>query len=318
MSSSPQLAKAVMIPMNGDDPETDTDKHIVVQFNPVSLKVALSNTLKADNAGGESSASAQFIDKSESTLTVQLVFDSSVPGAASLPAGGSADSAAGTQAAGTSSGPSASGPSAANHQANSDVRLLTQKVADTFMNPEKTDPAKPGSPKRCRFQWGAFVFVGMVSSYNETLDYFSPEGVPLRATLALTLKEDRYQFELGDTRAGDRTPPSFASGGNQKSASDAATAAKKNPRDWRDVAMFNGIENPRLTARAGLSIPGVSLSASVGVAASVNAGFSAGASASIGTSIPGAFTISAKPPRVDFSATVKAPQISIRVGEDKL
>ena len=47
MSSSPALAKAVLVPMNGDEPETDVNQHIPVQFNPVSLKVALSNTFKS-------------------------------------------------------------------------------------------------------------------------------------------------------------------------------------------------------------------------------------------------------------------------------
>ena len=37
----------------------------------------------------------------------------------------------------------------------------------------------------CRFEWGSFIFQGVVDSMDETLDYFSEEGVPLRATVSL-------------------------------------------------------------------------------------------------------------------------------------
>ncbi len=74
--------------MNGDQVETDESKHIDVQFNPATLRVTLSNTLKADNRAGSggSGAAAQYIDKSESTLAVELVFDTtSPPGSAPIP-----------------------------------------------------------------------------------------------------------------------------------------------------------------------------------------------------------------------------------------
>jgi len=49
---APQIARAKLIPMNGDQVETDESKHIDVQFNPATLRVTLSNTLKADNRAG--------------------------------------------------------------------------------------------------------------------------------------------------------------------------------------------------------------------------------------------------------------------------
>ncbi len=290
MASGPQLTKAILIPMNGDQPETDQAQHIIVQFNPTSLRVQLSNTVNADNSGGGTPTPAQYIEKSESTLTVQLVFDTTVAGDASIAQGDAGADATQT----TSTQPR---PAQGYHRANSDVRLLTRAVAETFMKPQNPDSERPTAPKRCRFQWGAFVFVGMVSSYGETLDFFSPEGVPLRATLALTLKEDRYQFETRDVPVDERNPPVFAAGGDNISAASAAAGAGKNPGDWRDLALFNGLENPRLSASVGLSIPGVSLVASLGANSSVGAGigvaagFSAGASASLGTSIPGAFSL---------------------------
>lgn len=221
-----QIARAKLIPMNGDQVETDESKHIDVQFNPATLRVTLSNTLKADNKGG-SGAAAQYVDKSESTLAVELVFDTSVT--AELGADRRETVAA-----------------------NTDVRTLTKRIAEAFMKPQDAESERPKAPTRCRFQWGSFQFTGMLSSYSETLDFFAPEGIPLRATLALTFKEDRYQFAL-DPSVQAAARPGFAAGG--QSAAGAAQAAGQNPRDWRGVAGLNALDNPRFAPPGALLIP---------------------------------------------------------------
>lgn len=227
-----QIARAKLIPMDGDHVVADEDRHINVQFNPATLRVSLSNTLKADNRGGSggSGAAAQYVDKSESSLAVELVFDTSV------------DAEAGTGGSGTGT-----------VAANSDVRTLTQRIAQAFMKPQDGAAGRPGAPTRCRFQWGSFQFTGMLSSYSETLDFFAPEGIPLRATLALTFKEDRYQFSLDPSvQAAER--PAFAAGG--QSAADATQAAGQDPRGWRSVAGANGLDNPRFAPPGALLVPG--------------------------------------------------------------
>jgi len=251
----PQIAKAVLIPMHGDQVETDTSKHIVVQFNPASLRVTLSNTLKADNRGGGSTTAAQYVDKSESSLTVELLFDTTVAHVEQvLGEGGTVQHE--THIA-----------------AKSDVRRLTQRIAEAFMKPVNPESDRPGAPQRCRFQWGSFQFTGMVSSYSETLDFFAPEGIPLRATLALTLKEDRYQFQLDErVAAGQRQAPTFAPGGQGISADRATQAAGRDPRAWRDTARFNGLENPRFTPPGGIALPAPDAQVRVGTGIAALAG----------------------------------------------
>lgn len=224
-----QIARAKLIPMNGDQVDTDENKHIDVQFNPATLRVTLSNTLKADNRGGSggSGAAAQYVDKSESTLAVELVFDTSIT--AELGAHGRETVAA-----------------------NTDVRTLTRRIADGFMKPQDAGSQRPRAPVRCRFQWGSFQFTGMLSSYSETLDFFAPEGIPLRATLALTFKEDRYQFDL-DPSVQAAARPGFGRGG--QNAADAAQAAGHDPRNWRDVADLNRLDNPRFTPPGAVLLP---------------------------------------------------------------
>lgn len=231
----PQITRAKLIPMQGQTPVTDESQHIEVQFNPATLRVTLSNTLRADTRGGSGGSrnAAQFVDKSESSLSVELLFDTTVK---------------------WERGPQGSRQTVA--EANSDVRLQTRKIAEKFMQPQDADSARPRAPLRCRFQWGRFQFSGMVSSYSETLDFFAPEGIPLRATLALTLKEDRYQFDLNESAgaAAARPLPSFTAGGSGVSASQATQTAGQDPRDWRAIATANGLENPRFTPSEGLSV----------------------------------------------------------------
>jgi len=229
------IAHAKLIPMEGDRVVTDEAQHIEVQFNPSTLRVTLSNTLRADNRGGSSSSrnAAQFISKSESSLSVELLFDTSIAWKSVQP--------------------------------NSDVRRQTKRIADQFMQPQEPDSARPRAPKRCRFQWGSFQFTGMISAYSETLDFFASEGIPLRATLALTFKEDRYQFAMDESvQAAARGMPSFTPGGTGVSAAQSTQSAGQNPRDWRSVADANSLENPRFTPESGVTVPSSSTTQSGG------------------------------------------------------
>ena len=75
--AGPQIAHARLIPMNGEQVDSDESTHIQVQFNPATLRLNLSNTLHANSGGGRGGRrpAAQYVDKSESSLTVELVFD---------------------------------------------------------------------------------------------------------------------------------------------------------------------------------------------------------------------------------------------------
>jgi phage tail-like protein len=63
--------------------------------------------------------------------------------------------------------------------ADDDVRRLTMPIA-----------ALAGL-HAVRFSWGAFRFDGRVVALEEELDLFAPDGRPMRAELALTLREDQ-------------------------------------------------------------------------------------------------------------------------------
>ncbi len=103
------------------------------------------------------------------------------------------------------------------------------------------------APPIVTFVWSKNEFRGVVESLNITYVLFSPEGVPLRAKLSLTLKEYRpVQIQIKDSpkaspdlektwvvRRGDRL-------------SSIAAAVYRDPGEWRAIAKANDIQDPRV------------------------------------------------------------------------
>ena len=77
-----------------------------------------------------------------------------------------------------------------------DVRAATQRIA-AFMEPDEQR-----IPAIVKFEWGTFVFQGMVQSYQETIDFFAPSGVPLRAKVNLSMARQEAVFAEDGAGAG--------------------------------------------------------------------------------------------------------------------
>lgn len=122
-----------------------------------------------------------------------------------------------------------------------DVRIHTEKVAK-LMEPEKKVPAVVA------FEWGVYRFQGVVEAFKETIDFFAPNGVPLRATVSLGLARQDKVFEPTDhsrsaTTAGKLTPDAIevpSSGGASGVGSRGG-----DPRAARDIAAANNQESLR-------------------------------------------------------------------------
>jgi hypothetical protein len=183
-----------------------------------------------------------------------------------------------------------------------DVRVETAKVAALM---------KPGDDHLVptfTFEWGAYKFEGTMEGYRETLDFFSPDGVPLRASLSLSLAAtDAQVFVGGDASktwnvTGELAPmntvevpptPLAARGGLSMSPAGLAAMAG-NPRAARALAAANGVENLRFGAPTPMAVSsGIKLSPPVAFAPAAALGVpSGGAPASAGLQLP--FGIAAK------------------------
>ena len=154
------------------------------------------------------------------------------------------------------------------------------------------DDAQPGTPipaNPCLFLWGTFQFTGLVDSYNETLEFFSASGVPLRASVSLSLTENRYKIDNMPKRTPGVAQPLPAG----SLIGPALTASGIDPGDWRASALISGLETPRFAGAGSVTVTsGAGFAAAAGAGGASGMGFSVGASASLGTAIPGAFSAS--------------------------
>lgn len=223
-----ELSKAKLIELNETlDQEKSGGKVIDVQFNPETLKVTYANQIANSTQGGSGEAGTadqsagpagrQFVGSGTTKLALQLWFDASSPG------------------------------KDGSHV--KDVRQLTSGVT-YFMTPQpyQGDENKK-LPPGVRFQWGVFSFDGVVDSLEETLEYFSRDGYPLRANISLTLSQEKI---LVSRLADEKIPGANAAPGSKPLTSAKAgdnlpsmAAANRKGGDWQRIAAANGIENPR-------------------------------------------------------------------------
>jgi hypothetical protein len=205
-------------------------KVITVQFNPDSLKLAFANQIQNSNpasGGGSAGAAAsggdqgsgtsgrQFVGAGTTKLTVQLWFDANA---------------------------------AADGERVDDVRRLTQKVI-YFISPKPLESDKTKFvPPGLRFSWGSFTFDGLVDSIEETIEFFSPDGKPLRASIAMGMSQQTILMASFDDRARPPGAPGLPGTAPLTAAAAGSTLqglAAAAGGDWQGIAAANGIENPR-------------------------------------------------------------------------
>jgi hypothetical protein len=155
-----------------------------------------------------------------------------------------------------------------------DVREATGPIAH-FMQ-----PARDNTPPVVLFSWGSFQFQGMLTSYRETLDFFSPEGVPLRASVSIGMAaQDRVFDDAGDSPAGSGAGAVLAVGGNLT----RLAGQIGDPRAARGIALANGAASLRLGASVELEVgTRVAIAPAAGFATGASAGFGVGAGAGLG------------------------------------
>jgi hypothetical protein len=232
-----------------------------VQFNPASLKLQLANVVGSDQSRAQQAS--QYLGKTSTTLTFDLYFDTADLGTTDHPVS---------------------------------VRAKTAAV-ERFVLPKQDGKSKQKPPK-ARFTWGDLVLDGIIESINVDFEHFAADGTPLRAKVAVSLKEQDAKYQLLQSGAGanqgsNPTPPGqngVGPGNNQKgptdstqtalageSAAEFAARAGLDPAAWRGFAA--GLDST-LSLKAGLEID-FSASLSVGAGIGVSVGIESGASVSL-------------------------------------
>jgi len=215
------LAKAKLFELDANNrPKAGATPQLEVQFNPETLKVAYQNQVNqpGQSSAGGAQASTQFVGRGTSKLNVQLWFD--VTG--ELPAA---------------------------ETAQTDVRQLTRKVI-YFLQPSAGPDNTPGAPPKLRFEWGSFRFDGALESVEESLEFFSADGVPLRASLTLSVSRQDVEVSFSDftPAAASNTPGTRPLAAASAGLSLPGMADLQGSADWQAIAAANGITNPRRLA----------------------------------------------------------------------
>lgn len=102
------------------------------------------------------------------------------------------------------------------------------------------------APPIVRLVWDTQVFKGVLESLTITYTLFTPEGIPLRAKLNVTLKEYRpveIQVKESPTASPDFEKAWTVRRGDTLSS--IAAAVYRDPSVWRAIARENGIVDPR-------------------------------------------------------------------------
>jgi hypothetical protein len=314
-----KLAKATLLrlerkrPAKGSQPETvvPEGKPVPVQFNPTSLRIQRQSNY--DRGGLNTKAQRrQYPSVQPATLSFDLEFDT---------------------AEDEQPNPNANQNAGGRPTKLRDVRDSTALVLQ-FVKAPPDKPTKP--PPRVRFQWGAFIFDGLITQVTEELDYFDLDGTPLRAKLSVSITEQNLKLEanlVGPGALDDRaaTRPGGQPGRQDASSPNRPTGATRgrsgtsdvrslaaavdgesvqqlaarvggNPAAWR--SLMNGLESP-LALPAGVPVEvgsELEMAETIGRAA----GFAAGAAVSATEELAGVLGFTAGPAPAVLPAAVVA------------
>jgi len=187
-------------------------------FNPKELNVEKSNQFAEVNIPGLSSPIFQFVRGNARSVTLELFFDT--------------------------------------YELGTDVRLYTDLITGWDAGSMFSNLPGKGlmdidsdlhAPPVCLFIWGAFMFQCIIDRVSKRFTMFLPAGIPVRATLSVTLKEYRevdIQIKEIDPRSSDLTKRRIVTQGD--SLWSIANREYGSPEDWRLIAEANNIENPRI------------------------------------------------------------------------
>jgi hypothetical protein len=258
-------------PTAPDVPEGDP---VPVQFNPASLRLNLTNQVEGGQTRGRQQR--QFAGNSSTEISFDLHFDTADEGTSESPVS---------------------------------VRTRTA-LLEQFVVPGLPNSQERVAPPRVQFSWGGpqgLRISGVITSLSFDFDLFAASpGVPLRAKVGVTIREQNARYELAvrqQAQAVAQAPPPGGGGGGGpgtqgggrtdrtglalggESLADFAARMGLDPGAWRGLA--GGVS---LGAGGTLSLTaGVAIDFSAQLSAGVGLGLHAGFEAGVGTSLEASF-----------------------------
>ncbi len=270
----PQVVKATLTALPDGTPVT-------VHFNPASLVYTVENSVSQQSGAPKT---AQYVAQFSGKLTMDLQFDTTDTG---------------------SDVRTVTNQVALFMQASANASAAAQNSAPPSANGNSSGPP-PKAPPVLMFQWGTYQFQGIMDSFKETIDFFSADGVALRALVSIGLSRQDQVFDEGANLSGPTNSGSLVPTSSSDSAQSLASRGG-DPSAARQLGTDNGLESLRFTGGASLQVSGsggvqlnppsafVTASSAASAGAGIGLGISLGASAggSAGISVGGSVGISA-------------------------
>lgn len=186
-------------------------------FNPKEFSVEKSNQFAEVNIPGLPSPVYQFVRGNARSISMELFFDT--------------------------------------YELKQDVRLFTDRITGWDSGSMFSKMPVKGlmdidsdlhAPPVCLFVWGTYIFQCIIDRVSKRFTMFLPEGIPVRATLNITLKEYRevdIQTKEIAVQSSDLTKKWLVKEGDTL----LSIASKEfgTPNEWRLIAEINDIDNPR-------------------------------------------------------------------------
>ena len=215
---SNQLQKAYL--------EVETGARIDCMFNPTSFAFATQNKWESDQIPGKATPTMRFAGGGGGSFSLNLIFDTTHDG------------------------------KAVSVHSN---KLLKLMEIDTSL-PGYDETIGNGRPPWVKFHWGTHIhsFKAVITSANVSFTYFSNEGLPLRATVDLSLEQFEPDANWGPQNPTSGTPKPNRTHQVQVGDTLDRIAARYfgDSTKWRDIATLNGLNDPLdLTPGRLLSIP---------------------------------------------------------------
>jgi hypothetical protein len=260
----PQVAKATLTSLPNGTPLT-------VHFNPASLVYSVENSVSQQSSGPKK---VQYVAQFSGKLTMDLQFDTTNDG---------------------SDVRTVTNQVALFMQASANASAAAQSSAPPSAGGNSTGPPPKAPPVLC-FQWGTYQFQGIMDSFKETIDFFSADGVALRALVSIGLSRQDNVFDEGTDLSGPTNSGSLVPSSSTDSALSLATRGG-DPSAMRQLGSDNGLESLRFTGGASMQVGGgvqlnppaafvtASASAGLGLSLGISAGASAGASGGLSIGI---------------------------------
>lgn len=215
---SNQLQKAYL--------EPETGPKIECMFNPEKFAFTTGNKWEPDKVPGKGRPAVKFAGGNSGSFSLSLVFDTT--------------------------------PTGRSVTEYTDKLLKLMEIDESL--PGYDRQRNNGRPPWVKFHWGTHIhsYKAIIESANVTFTYFSYEGLPLRANVALTLKQFEKEGNWGPQNPTSGTPTPNRT--HQVQVGDTldriASRYYGDSTRWRDIATLNGISDPlALVPGTHLAIP---------------------------------------------------------------